>query len=73
MAAEFQCAKTQTLAERLMALSAGDACPCCGSPLKPETAKLGGGGLTCSACGCGLDTEEWLFRVESRTRVCLAA
>ena len=73
MAAESPRSKTQTLAEWLRAMDAGDACPCCGAPLGAETARLGGSGLVCAACGCELETEEWPFRAESRERYCLAA
>ena len=73
MSGELHCSKLEGLAERLLALSAGDACLCCGAAMELRVGPVGASSLMCRACGCELQTEEWPQRSSRQALYCLAA
>jgi len=62
--------RSETLGERLLCLSQGDPCPCCGTLLEADAGGPGASELTCPKCGCEIGGDEtppeaWRRRVLS--------
>lgn len=63
--------KATTLADYLRSLVAGDPCPCCAGPLQSGSTRSAE--LTCAACGCEIDTEQWPVRMGAAEEKRIAA